>query len=82
MTLPDWTDAQAVKDFLIAEYAAQYESVKAISATADKETDQISASRAAQAALDALAKLTGTADIRPEVSVTYQIRGLESLTNE
>lgn len=61
---------------LLAEYVKHYNSASQVGDTAEKDTDQVSANRAAQSALDAIAKLAGVADIRNTEGVRYTIVGL------
>lgn len=71
-------DPVAGRKALLAEYVSQYNSAKDIidGARDIKDTDRISANRAAQSALDAIAKVAGVADVRNSEGVRYTIVGL------
>ena len=67
---------------LLEEYVKHYNAAADVGDSAEKDTDQISANRAAQSALDAIAKLAGVADVRNTDGVRYTIVGLPTPPQE
>ena len=77
MSVDDFETPDGSKATLLKAYIAQYNSATDIvDGGTEKESDRISANRAAQSALDAIAKLTGIADVRMGETVRYVVEGL------
>lgn len=82
LDVEDFKDPVKGRESLLKEYVRHYNNASDVGGSAEKDTDKISANRAAQSALDAVAKLAGVADVRNTDGVRYTIVGLPTPPQE
>lgn len=73
-------DPTGGREALLAAYVEQYNNAVRVAESAEKDTDQVSASRAALAALGDIARITGALDVKdPTATIRYVIEGLPTV---